>query len=102
MGAYAIPDRVLTAHLQDEAVLLHTGSKRYFKLNATGAWIWKGLERGLERKEIVDELCQRFEVDRETAESSLDEHLEKLREAGLLEMTEDGDASPDGPVGRES
>lgn len=102
MSAYAIPEEVLTAHLQDEAVLLHTGSKRYFKLNATGAWIWKGLERGLDRTQIVDELCERFEVDRATAESSLDEHLAKLHEAQLLEPIEGAGASPDGPEGRTS
>lgn len=81
---YVISEEVLAAHLSDEAVLLHVGSKRYFRLNATGAWIWKGLERGLTRADLLDGLCQRFEVQRTTAERSLDEHLAQLREAGLL------------------
>ena len=47
---YAVPDEVLTAHLEGEAVLLHMDTKNYFRLNATAALLWKGLERGLERE----------------------------------------------------
>lgn len=85
---YVIPEEVLSAHLQDEAVLLHTGSKRYFRLNVTGAAIWKGLEEGLGPAELLDRLCERFEVEREAAERSLDDHLTRLCEAELLKPVE--------------
>lgn len=87
---YVIPDEVLTAHLSDEAVLLHIGSKRYFRLNATGAWIWQGLEKGMTRSELLDGLCERFDVERETAERELDDHLARLCEAELLRGSKEG------------
>jgi hypothetical protein len=93
---YVIPEEVLAAHLQDEAVLLHTGSKRYFRLNATGAAIWKGLEEGLSRAELLDRLCERFEVERGTAERSLDDQLTRLCEAELLKPLEGAGEPSDG------
>jgi hypothetical protein len=89
---YVISEDVLTAHLSDEAVLLHVGSKRYFRLNSTGAWIWKGIEQGMSRAELLEGLCARFEVERADAERSLDDQLTRLREADLLHEAREADA----------
>jgi hypothetical protein len=68
---YMIPEEVLTAHLQDEAVLLHLGTKRYFRLNATGARIWQGLERGYSTDELLASLCERFNVEAKEAADAI-------------------------------
>lgn len=54
---------VLGTRLENEAVLLHLGTKRYYRLNTTGTVIWTGVEEGLSRAEIVDRLCSEFDVD---------------------------------------
>ncbi|MGD8700483.1 MAG: PqqD family protein [Gemmatimonadales bacterium] len=92
--SYVIPEEVLTAHLQDEAVLLHLGSKRYFRLNSTGAWIWRGLERGYSTNELVAHLCERFEVGTEEAADAVEEQLSRLRELGLV-VPKDGSPAED-------
>lgn len=81
---YAVPDEVLTAHLEGEAVLLHMDTKNYFRLNATAALLWKGLERGLEREQLLDGLLAEFEVDRPTAAAELDRLLGELAARGLV------------------
>lgn len=81
---YAVPDEVLTAHLEGEAVLLHMDTKNYFRLNATAALLWKGLERGLEREQLLDSLLAEFEVDRPTAAAELDRLLAELAARGLV------------------
>jgi len=81
---YAVPDEVLTAHLEGEAVLLHMDTKNYFRLNATAALLWKGLERGLEREQLLDSLLAEFEVDRPTAAAELDRLLGELAARGLV------------------
>jgi hypothetical protein len=86
MPEYAIPDEVLTAHLSGEAVILHVGSKRYFQLNATAACIWRGLEQGLSRDQIVNELCERFDVERPEAEEALLRQIAELRDRELLRV----------------
>ncbi|MBE0595157.1 MAG: PqqD family protein [Gemmatimonadales bacterium] len=80
----ASPD-VLTAHLEGEAVLLHLETKQYYRLNETGAAIWKGLERGLDLPAIVSALTEEFDVGEDAARVEVERVLVELRERGLLE-----------------
>jgi hypothetical protein len=79
-----IPDDVLTAHLEGEAVLLDMASRKYFKLNATAAAVWKELERGLDRGAVVDRLCAQYDVDRQEADQQVAQLLTRLRAHNLL------------------
>jgi len=82
-GPKASPD-VLAAHLEGEAVLLHLGTKQYYRLNETGAAIWKALERGLDEPAIVAELTREFDVAAETAAEEVRRTVAELGERGLL------------------
>ena len=81
---YMIPEDVLAAHLEGEAVLLDLRTKRYYRLNATAARIWKGLEQALPPPQIVDALVAEFAVDAVTARAEMGRALEDLRARGLV------------------
>ena len=81
---WTVPDDVLAAHLEGEAVLLHMDTKDYFRLNATAAAVWKGLERGMEREALVRELCDSFEVEPGPAAEELDRLLDELAKRRLI------------------
>jgi len=81
---YTIPDEVLTAQLEGEAVLLDLQTKRYYRLNATAARIWKGVEDRLEPNQIVSVLMEEFAVAQTTARAETDRTLRDLRARGLL------------------
>lgn len=82
--AYRVPVDVLAAHLEGEAVLLNMDTKDYFRLNATAACVWKGLERGMDRPALVDELCANFEVEPDEAAGELDRLLGELEARRLI------------------
>ena len=81
---YRIGEDVLAAHLEGEAVLLDFGTKRYYRLNATGAVIWKAQEQRVEPAAIVDSLVQQFDVDATTARPEVTRLLAELHAQGLL------------------
>jgi hypothetical protein len=81
---WTVPDDVLAAHLEGEAVLLHMDTKDYFRLNATAACVWKGLERGMEHDALVRELCDSFEVEPGPAAEELDRLLDELSARRLI------------------
>ncbi|HEX5727384.1 MAG TPA: PqqD family protein [Longimicrobiaceae bacterium] len=81
---FRVPADVLAAHLEGEAVLLHMETKDYFRLNATAACVWKGLERGMDRDGLVRELCAGFEVTPEEAAAELDGLLAELAARRLV------------------
>ena len=53
--------------------------------NGTGAFIWRSLEKGLDREETVAALTSTYEVDEAIAAADVDRFYGKLREAGLVE-----------------
>jgi len=79
-----IPEDVLAAHLEGEAVLLDLQTKRYYRLNATATRIWKGLEQALEPPQIVDALVDEFAVDAATAQAEMERVIADLRARGLV------------------
>jgi len=84
MPAYLIPDQVLTAQLEGEAVLLDLQTRSYYRLNATAARIWKGVEDRLEPSQIVNVLMDEFAVARTTAQAETERTLRDLQARGLL------------------
>lgn len=54
-------------------------------LEPVGTRIWKGLEAGKRREEILAQILEEFDVDHQTASDDLDAFLEQLRDKGFLE-----------------
>ena len=78
------PD-ALTAHLDDETVILHLGTKQYYHLNTTGQRIWELLEEGLSEEQLVQRLCEEFEVTPQTATVEMHSLFNTLRQYQLIE-----------------
>jgi hypothetical protein len=55
-------------------------------LNESGVLLWRLLERGCERENLVTALLKEYDVQASIAEADVDEFLEKLKKAGSLEM----------------
>lgn len=66
------------------------GSENYvpneiMSLNETGALLWRCLETGAEKQELVDAILKEYDTDAETAEKDVDAFLSQLREKALIE-----------------
>lgn len=83
-AGYVITDDVLSSHYDEESVLVHLHSKRCFRLNATAAEVWRGLEAGLSREEIAGRLCARYEVESDTAAAEAARLIGELAKNGLI------------------
>lgn len=82
-----IPSEVLAAHLGNEAVLLDLNAKRYYRLNATAASVFKALESGEGRDGAIRRLLTEFEVDDAEAARAVDGLLADLEARGLVRPT---------------
>jgi hypothetical protein len=88
---YAPSPDVMVAEIGGEAVLLHAVSKRYYRLNETGAAVWSGIEQGLESSAIVDFICDTFDVRPSDAAAEVQRLLRDLAAHQLIH--EPGDKS---------
>lgn len=84
-SAPKVARNVYAAQLAGEAVILHLDTKRYYRLNATGAEVWKGIEAGEDREALARRLVREFTVEHVTAAAEVDRLLDRLHEARLVE-----------------
>ena len=65
-----------------------TGMDDKFKgimtLNETGAFIWRGIEAGKEKTEIVADLCEEYEVSEEKATQNVEDFCAQLEKLEIL------------------
>jgi hypothetical protein len=89
MTGYLLSPDAACAAVDDGAVVLHMGTRRYFSLNETGAAIWRMLEDDVAREDIPARLGSLFAVDAAIATTALDRLLEELAAEHLITFTED-------------
>ena len=58
---------------------------RIMSVNETGAFLWRMLENGAEKQELIDALLREYETDPQTAEKDVDAFLKELQDKGLVE-----------------
>ena len=77
--------RIEEAPLEKELMLFDPESSRFFVLNGTMAFIWRGWEEDLTAPVIVERLEREFEgVDPAAARADVEKALEDLVSNGLL------------------
>lgn len=54
-------------------------------LNETGVFLWRELEKGAEKEELVSAMTGEYDVSTEIAAKDIDEFIEVLKKAGCLE-----------------
>ena len=81
------PDLRLTA-VEDEGVVLHLGSLRYFTVNETGRTILQALEQPRTLAELVRAVTDEYDVSDEVAEQTTRAFVDRCVDAALLRAEE--------------
>lgn len=71
--------------VDDGAVLIASSGSATYALNPTGRAIWELCDGTTTVEEVVEAICQIFDVPKETAFTELTAVLEQLAAAGLVE-----------------
>ena len=84
---YTISPDAAFAAVEDGAVVLHMGTKRYYSLNETGTFVWHRLQSGIARAEIVAQVVDEYDVGIAEAEMAVGRLLEELVQESLIHAT---------------
>jgi hypothetical protein len=76
---------VVSAELENEAVLLNVETGIYFGIDAVGTEIWKLLEEGATEDEIVARLLEEYDVEAAELRTDVIEFLDVLQKNGLAQ-----------------
>lgn len=70
--------------IDGEVVALDGQQSEYLGVNRAGATLWPLLAGGTTREALIDQLSERFGIERERAASDVDAFVGSLAERGLL------------------
>lgn len=85
---YSISPDAAFASVEDGAVVLHMGTKRYYSLNETGTFVWRRLEGGIAHADIVAQLVDEYDVGIAEAEMAVARLLNELLQESLIHVGE--------------
>jgi len=71
------------AFVDDELILIHAGTGKFFSLKDTGLQIWNLLDTQTDLDAIGDELHSRFDIDPGTCRAEVRAFTDRLVEAGF-------------------
>lgn len=81
-----VPEGIIQTELDDEVVLMHVESGKYYSLNAVGAVVWKYLSSPRTLSELCEVVVDEFEVDPETCRRDVEGLVEDLIGLNLVEV----------------
>ena len=79
-------DRLKTAHLDGEAIVLDTSSGRYFGVNELGARVLTLIENPVTMQEVCDTLAGEYAVERSRLEQDVAAFLSDLKAKNLVSL----------------
>ncbi|WP_282041739.1 PqqD family peptide modification chaperone [Halomonas alimentaria] len=81
------PD-ILTAVIDEEIVMMSAKQGQYFGLSGIGTYIWSLAEDPVQVKELVEMICQSYDIDAETCRADTLPFLNNMISAGLMNLTD--------------
>jgi hypothetical protein len=78
------PNVVFTRLGENEGVLLHLNTKRYYNVNETGSRLWELLQEQPQPRRIAAALMDEYLIDAPHALDTVVAFIERLRQAGLV------------------
>lgn len=70
--------------LSDSGFLFDHSSGQTYTLNATGQFLFRQIEQGIEEENLMKNLLLEFDIDEATAKRDLDDFFRQLKEYGIL------------------
>lgn len=87
------PD-VINETIENEAIILHLGTGRYYSARGCGAQAWSWLSEAVPVSRVVQLLASTYDADRQLIETELDKFIGDLQAEGLLVETTDAAPGP--------
>ena len=82
-----VKERLVSADLGEEVILLHLENGLYYGLGNTGARIWQMLQQPVKVGEIERVLLEEYDIDPDTCHAGVVDLLNKLVEENLVEVS---------------
>ncbi len=90
LDEYVVKNNEKTAYrvIDGEAVVVNLKDSTFHTLNSVATFIWEQADGRIKAEQIIEKICQEFEVDWDTAERDCLEFLAELISKGLVILSQ--------------
>ena len=90
LDEYVVKNDEKTAYriIHGEAVVVNLKESTFHTFNPVATFIWEQADGRIKTEQIIEKICQEFEVDRDTAERDCLEFLGELISKGLVVLSQ--------------
>ncbi len=86
---YGLSSDFVIRDIVDECIVVPTKSEEntgngFFALNSTGKIIINGIKDGKETDAIISEICDKYEIDRDSAQADVIEFIGEFKKLGII------------------
>ncbi len=74
--------------IDDKAFVVAVDGRKLHGLNKVGSFIWKSADGRHTVRDIVEKICERYEVDKKTAKRDASEFIAELIDKGIVNLSE--------------
>lgn len=74
--------------IDEEVVMLSVANGEYYNLNSVGSYIWKKLEIPLSIGDLVEDLCDSFDVEEQLCMKDTIDFLERMIEKNIIQTVD--------------
>ncbi len=79
---------VVFTYLDNEIMLLHPDTGKYYSFNKAGAYIWELLSEPITFEEIMASLLIKFDIEKSKCESDTQNFIQSLLEKNMIEKNQ--------------
>ena len=79
-----VPPFVISAEFEDSVVVINLNSKRYYILNETAGFIWRGITEGKAESEIVEKMFLEYDAAKDHITASVGRQFDAFAQAELV------------------
>ena len=83
-----VTDEVVSCDLDGEAAILNLKDGVYYGLDPVGAKIWNLIQKPRVLKEVIEIICDEYDVDTDRCKNDIFELIEELLDNGLVKVNE--------------
>lgn len=84
-GRYTRNKNLVGATIDDELVMMSVEHGQYYGLGGVGPRVWELIEEPRTFEDLVNQILEEFEVEREVCEKDMVEFLAQMEKLGLVE-----------------
>ena len=84
MSTYTLSEDVTRRDVDEEMIVLHLPTGKYYTFNNSGHLVWQQLAEGKNTTEITSQIMDKYEVDEEAANKDLTAFINGLKEHNLI------------------